>query len=161
MTIEYTKRNRQTFVFKKEGITIKKKVPVKVSLKTVMEQDGQQETFAFEEDGEFIALNDKYYLRYLEHQNGQTTPVQFRLDDGEIHIHRQGATETWLVFDPAQPTITRYRTEYGVMQLQVVTSQLDRDVDPVAPTGRLALSYRLQNNGQEIGSYQIELHFTA
>ena len=126
-----------------------------------MEQDGQHETFAFEEDGEFIVLNDKYYLRYYEHQNGQATPVQFRLDDGEVHIHRQGATETWLVFDPEQPTITRYRTEYGVMQLQVVTSRLDRDLDPTIPAGRLSLGYRLQGGGQEIGSYQIELHFTA
>ncbi|MFR0771140.1 MAG: DUF1934 domain-containing protein [Limosilactobacillus pontis] len=104
-----------------------------------MEQDGQHETFAFEEDGEFIVLNDKYYLRYYEHQNGQATPVQFRLDDGEVHIHRQGATETWLVFDPEQPTITRYRTEYGVMQLQVVTSRLDRVLDPDTP--RAGCSY--------------------
>ena len=140
---------------------IKKRVPVKVTLKTTMEQDGQQETFAFEEDGEFIALNDKYYLRYLEHQNGQTTPVQFRLDDGEGHIHRQGATETWLVFDPSQPTITRYRTAYGIMQLQVVTSRLEWELDPAVPAGRLSLSYRLRGGGQEIGSYQIELHFTA
>ncbi|PMB82278.1 DUF1934 domain-containing protein [Limosilactobacillus pontis] len=140
---------------------MKKRVPVKVSLKTTMEQDGQHETFAFEEDGEFIVLNDKYYLRYYEHQNGQATPVQFRLDDGEVHIHRQGATETWLVFDPEQPTITRYRTEYGVMQLQVVTSRLDRVLDPDTPAGRLFLCYHLQSGGQEIGSYQIELHFTA
>lgn len=126
-----------------------------------MEQDDQQETFQFEEDGEFIVLNDKYYLRYLEHQNGQATPVQFRLDDEEVHIRRQGATETWLVFDQEQPTITRYRTEYGVMQLRVVTSRLDKDLDPVTPAGRLSLHYRLQAGGQEIGSYQIELHFAA
>ena len=126
-----------------------------------MEQDGQQETFQFEEDGEFIVLNDKYYLRYLEHQNGQATPVQFRLDDEEVHIHRQGATETWLVFDQEQPTITRYRTEYGVMQLQVVTSQLDKNLDPETPAGQLSLRYRLQGGGQESGSYQIELHFVA
>ncbi len=126
-----------------------------------MEQDGQQETFQFTETGEFIVLNDKYYLRYLEHQNGQTTPVQFRLDDGEVHIRRRGTTETWLVFDQAQPTITRYRTEYGIMQLQVVTSQLDKKLAPESATGRLSLHYRLRAGDQEIGSYQIELHFAA
>ncbi|MGN1279641.1 MAG: DUF1934 domain-containing protein [Limosilactobacillus sp.] len=136
-------------------------MPVKVKLKTTMKQDGQQETFQFEEDGEFIVLNDKYYLRYLEHQNGQTTPVQFRLDDMEVHLHRQGTTETWLVFDETQPTITRYRTEYGIMQLQVLTSQLDKKLDPLAATGHLSLRYRLQASGQEIGSYQIELQFAA
>ena len=145
----------------KEGLIIKKRVPVKVSLKTTMSQDGQQEQFQFQEDGEYIVLNDKHYLRYREHQNGQVTPVQFRLDDEEVHIHRQGVTETRLVFDQQQPTITRYRTEYGTMQLQVETRQLDKRLDPLIPAGDLQLSYQLRAGEQMIGSYQIELHFTA
>lgn len=126
-----------------------------------MTQDGQQETFQFEEAGEFINLNGKYYLRYLEHQNGAVTPVRFRLDDGAVSLHRQGATETWLDFDQHRSTITRYRTEYGMMQLRVVTSRLERFLDPLVPVGRLAVDYELHVGSQIIGSYQLELQFAA
>ncbi len=143
------------------GIIIKKRIPVKVHLKTTMTQDGQQEQFHFEENGEFVELNDKHYLRYLEHQHGQATPVQFRLDEEEVHLHRQGATETRLVFNQTQPTMTRYRTAYGTMNLQVITSQLDRHLDFFAPMGKLVIAYQLRAGSQLIGSYQLELQFSA
>ena len=143
------------------GILIKKRVPVKISLRTVISQDGQQEQFNFQETGEFIELNGKHYLRYQEHQNGQVTPVQFRLDEEEVHLHRQGATETRLIFDRERPTLTRYQTEYGALTLQVVTNQLVRQVDPLAPAGRLIAAYQLRAADQLIGSYQLELQFTA
>lgn len=142
-------------------MVIKNKVPVKVQLKTTMTQDGRQEIFQFEEDGEFIDLNGKYYLRYLEHQNGAVTPVRFRLDDGAVSLHRQGATETWLDFDQHRSTVTRYRTEYGMMQLRVVTSRLERVLDPQVPTGELVVDYELHAGNQIIGSYQLELQFVA
>jgi uncharacterized beta-barrel protein YwiB (DUF1934 family) len=143
------------------GISIKKRVPVKDRLRTVISQDGQQEQFNFQEVGEFIELNGKHYLRYQEHQNGQVTPVQFRLDEEEVHLHRQGATETRLVFDRERPTISRYQTEYGALTLRVVTSQLERQVDPLAPAGRLVAAYQLRAGDQLIGSYRLELQFTA
>lgn len=142
-------------------IIIKQKMPVKVQLATTMTQDGQQDHFEFSESGEFINLNGKYYLRYLEHQNGAETPVQFRLDEGAIHLHRQGATETRLKFDLSQPTITHYRTEYGMIQLQVLTSELTTNLDPLIPAGRLTVAYELHAGEQLIGSYRLELQFSA
>lgn len=142
-------------------IAIKQKVPVKVQLTTVMTQDGQQEHFDFAESGEFINLNGKYYLRYLEHQNGVITPVQFRLDEGAVRLHRQGATETRLKFDLSQPTVTHYRTEYGMIQLRVLTSELTTSLDPLIPAGRLAVAYELHAGGQLIGSYRLQLQFSA
>lgn len=55
---------------------------------------GQEESFSFTEDGTFIEMNGKYYLRYLEHQNGQATPVQFRFEDEIVRLRRRGAVET-------------------------------------------------------------------
>lgn len=126
-----------------------------------MTQDDQQESFEFSEDGEFIDLNGKLYLRYLEHQGGVTTPVRFRLDDGEVALHRQGATETWLNFDMTAPTITRYQTEYGMMQFQVVTTELESSLDSTVPAGELKVSYQLKAGEQIIGTYQLELQFAA
>lgn len=61
-------------------MSIKSIVPVKVSLKTKMTQDGKSDHYHFEEDGQFVTLeNGQHYLRYVEHQGSQATPVQFRL----------------------------------------------------------------------------------
>ncbi|MCT3441769.1 DUF1934 family protein, partial [Limosilactobacillus fermentum] len=55
-------------------------IPVRVRLTTRMAQDGQEESYQFEEDGQLVTLaNGQRYLRYTEHQAGQATPVQFRL----------------------------------------------------------------------------------
>lgn len=131
-----------------------------VHLATTIRQDGQQESFSFDEAGNFVELNSKYYLRYVEHQNGQATPVQFRLDD-QVHLHRSGELTTLLNFDLNAPTFTRYRTQYGVIRLTVNTTQLEKTVDPAKATGKLKVNYTLATGGQVVGSYQLQLQFTA
>lgn len=137
---------------------IKKITPVQVQLTTVIEQDGQREQFTFNEAGNFVELNGKYYLRYLEHQNGQTTSVQFRLDD-HIHLHRSGELTTLLNFDLNKPLPTRYRTQYGVISLEVRTSRLEKELTPAIPAGQLAVDYSLAAAGQVVGSYRLRLQF--
>ncbi|WP_283621749.1 DUF1934 domain-containing protein [Limosilactobacillus avium] len=127
---------------------------------TTIRQDGQQENFTFSEDGNFVELNGKYYLRYVEHQNGQATPVQFRLDD-QVHLHREGAMRTQLEFDQEKETVTRYRTEYGVIRLGVVTKRLEKDLDLDVPMGHLNVDYVLKTGDQEVGNYQLQLQFKA
>lgn len=131
-----------------------------MQLSTTIRQEDEEKTFTFEEQGDFVELNGKYYLRYVEHQNGQETPVQFRLDD-QVHLHRNGEMTTILNFDPIQETVTRYRTQYGVIQLKVATSRLDKAVDPIEPSGKLEVDYTLATAGQVVGSYQLQLQFKA
>lgn len=137
---------------------IKKITPVHVHLTTVIEQEGQRERFSFDEAGNFVELNGKYYLRYLEHQQGKTTPVQFRLDD-QVHLHRSGEVTTLLNFDLAKAMPTRYQTQYGVINLEVETSRLEKKVTPATPAGQLAVDYALVAAGQTVGSYQLRLQF--
>lgn len=127
---------------------------------TTIRQGDQQEHFDFTENGDFVELNGKYYLRYVEHQQGQATPVQFRLDD-HVHLHRNGELETQLDFDSDRPTITRYRTKYGVIRLEVATSRLEKKVDPLIPAGHLDVDYTLSTGGQVVGNYQLQLQFKA
>jgi uncharacterized beta-barrel protein YwiB (DUF1934 family) len=105
-------------------------------------------------------LNGKYYLRYVEHQNGQATPVQFCLDN-QVHLHREGVMRTQLEFDQEKETVTRYRTEYGVIRLGVVTKRLEKDLDLAVPAGHLNVDYVLKTGGQEVGNYQLQLQFRA
>lgn len=139
---------------------VKKATPVHVELTTVMEQDGQQERFHFTEDGQFVNLNGKYYLRYHEHQQGQTTPVQFRLNNDELHLRRSGIRETVFTFLNRQTTKARYQTEYGIIDLEVTTNRLLADFDPIAARGNVDLEYQLVSGNQLVGTYQLQLQFS-
>lgn len=146
---------------KEEEFTIKRVVPVQVKLSSTITQEGQQERFDFDEEGTFVEMNGKYYLRYVEHQQGQATPVQVRFDEKFVRLRRQSVVETNLLFDPTQSTIMRYRTQYGLINLEVATDQLDQQLDTEKPAGHVWVSYQLKNAGQIVGSYQLELQFTA
>lgn len=134
--------------------------PVRVHLTSTIQQDGQSERFDFAEKGTFVELNGKYYLRYIEHQGNQATPVQFRLDD-QVHLHRAGDVQTRLNFDSMAPTDTRYRTDYGIIRLMVKTARLDKKIDPAIPAGRMIVEYTLSNKEQIVGTYYLQLQFTV
>lgn len=140
---------------------IKKVTPVQVKLKTTIEQDGQQDEYSFEEEGQFVQLGEKYYLRYKEHQDGQETPVQIRLSDDLVNLRRSGLRETNFDFTLERPTKSRYQTEYGMIGMEVTTDKLEIEFDPEEANGKLEVQYRLTANKQLIGTYQLQLQFSA
>ncbi len=124
--------------------------------------NGDTEKFAFHEPGRLIRLGGgQTYLRYLEHQAGQETPVQFRLDGKGVQLDRRGPKETRLQFQEDQETITRYQTEYGVIHLAVTTFELTKEINFEERWGRLTTKYQLKNAGQVLGTYRIQLQFQA
>lgn len=122
---------------------------------------GQEtEHFEFTEHGQLIRLNGgQIYLRYLEHQDQQATPVQFRFDEERVQLDRRGPRQTRLIFEEGAATTTRYQTEYGVIHLVVETRQLIKKLDFTAHQGTLQAVYRLKNQGQILGTYRIQLQF--
>lgn len=142
-------------------MNIKRAVPVHIQLTTSMEQDGQRDQYTFDEQGQFVEISGKYYLRYQEHQGGTVTPVQFRLSDNAVHLRRSGVRETNFEFQLEQPTKTRYRTEYGIIGMMVTTNRLNVEFDPEDVNGTIDLEYQLTANEQLIGTYQVQLQFAA
>ncbi|HJA73904.1 MAG TPA: DUF1934 domain-containing protein [Candidatus Limosilactobacillus faecipullorum] len=139
---------------------IKQEESVKIKLKTVTMIDGQKEEFAFEEAGRLVTLNaHQHYLTYTEHQAGQVVPVRIRLDEGQLMVTRDGARRTRLHFDPEQSTQTRYRTEYGVINLEVFTDRLLSLIDIEQANGTLRIDYRLKNGPMILGKYHLDLTF--
>ena len=139
---------------------IKEAVAVKVNLTVEAKIDGEQERFHFAEEGRLVTLNDhQHYLTYTEHQDGVATPVRIRLDEGQVSVTRDGARRTRLLFDPQAPTISHYRTEYGLLHLTVKTERLLSLHDLAAGKGHLVIKYQLHNGGGQIGDYQLDLRF--
>lgn len=127
-----------------------------------MTMGGETEKFEFFEDGQLIRLNGgQTYLRYTEHQQGQATPVQFRLDGEAMQLDRRGERATRLVFQEDGETTTRYQTEYGIIHLEVETKRLVKEVAFDEQSGSIETEYRLKNNGQVLGTYRIQLQFQA
>lgn len=125
-----------------------------------MTMGSETEHFEFTESGQLIRLNGgQIYLRYLEHQDNQETPVQFRLDEDRVQLDRRGPRQTRLVFEAGSETTTRYQTEYGIIHLGVETRQLIKKVDFTNHAGSLQAAYRLKNQGQVLGTYRIQLQF--
>ena len=59
--------------------------PVTLKLTTVIRQEGDEETFTFEENGTITPMGDTLYLRYIAHQAGLDTPVTFKMTpDAEV-----------------------------------------------------------------------------
>ena len=105
--------------------------------------------------------NGQHYLRYVEHQGSQATPVQFRLAPDEIHLVRSGAQKTHFRFANGSEHLTHYQTEYGRIALRVVTNRLDTDLNLAAIAGHVEIRYQLLMQDQLIGNYQIQLQFGA
>lgn len=120
----------------------------------------QSEDFEFHEDGQLVRLpNGGTYLCYTEHQDGSAVPMQFRLDGDSVKLNRHGAHETRLEFRADRSTTTRYETEYGIIHLEVETTDLVKELNFADHQGMLQASYHLKNNGAVLGSYRIQLQF--
>lgn len=78
-----------------------------------------------------------------------------------MRLRRRGSSETNLFLDPRQETVMRYRTQYGILNLNVVTEHLEKEVDVQQPAGQVSIKYQLKQAGQIIGSYQLELQFAG
>lgn len=141
---------------------INQTIPVKVHLTTSMEIDGNQDHFEFAEDGELIHLTDNHhFLRYVEHQQGQATPVQIAINGDQVRLTRKGPRQTKLLFVENGETISKYQTEYGMIPLHVVCDQLMQEINQEENRGQLEVHYRLKNNGQVLGTYRIKLQFES
>lgn len=137
---------------------IKTETPVKVTLRIESMIDGQFERFNFVEDGRLVTLNDhQHYLTYTEHHEGVATPVRIRLDESDFSVTRNAARRTRLQFNPAEPTVSHYQTEYGRLALTVITERLNHALDLDAGQGRVELRYQIRNGEMLIGNYYLDL----
>lgn len=124
--------------------------------------DGQHDEFEFHEDGQLIQMKGgTAYLTYVEHQDGQETPVKLKLDSDSIHLTRQGPRETNLLFKADETTVSHYQTEYGIIRLEVITQHLQNGLDLDQRTGDLKIHYQLKNGDQLLGSYRLQLQFES
>lgn len=143
--------------------TIENPIPVKIQLKTVVEQEGQIQQFTFDEVGELASLNGAHYLRYHETSSQEgSVPVTIKFsDDGTITLSRNASSRLRVTFDHRRDHETHYQTAYGMIKMTVKTTKLLSQLNLPTGIGNVAVDYELSNQGQLLGKYQIRLQFSA
>lgn len=137
-------------------------LPAEIVMETAYEQNGERHHHAFEEIGKVVYMNNNYYIRYEESQDGEKVPVTVKISpEGVVHLIRNGENTTRLTFDSEKYTQTQYKTPQGIMQIRVETADLKVSYYDRPFAGRVSVDYQLYLGEQKLGTYQIRLRFTT
>lgn len=110
-------------------------------------------------DAEYYRRADSHYLFYEEDLEGQSEPLKTRVKfrEGFVEVTRQGGIESRMVFEPGKSRRTEYPTPYGKLFLDVVTDRVRVEKRPENVCPRVTVEYVLENAGQQMGSYFLEI----
>lgn len=135
-------------------------IPIKVKIKTHIEQDGKFEDFSFNEDGLFFQKGTAIYIRYQETNPLGKVPVTMKFaDDGTIQLRRHASSDLRLVFDVKQKMLSKYRTPAGLMDIITDTKLINFKYQEVPLNGDVAIDYNLIAGEEVVGQYKIRLQF--
>lgn len=113
---------------------------------------------------EYFQKGETRYLFYEEQPEGFPAPLKTRikLKHQTLEIHRQGPGGSTMYFAPGQTYRTEYPTPYGVLLLDIVTTDLQvEEVPMVAPAAaswpKVKIGYMLRCEGELMGRYEISI----
>ncbi|MSE21040.1 DUF1934 family protein [Lactobacillus parabuchneri] len=136
-------------------------VPVQIHLEINILQEGQRSNFVFDVVGQLVRVGTSIYIRYNEDADEGPVPVTIKIsDDGNIKLTRSGENRLQLIFSDGKRIAAHYRTPYGMMDVQTVTSALDTEILSSPLRGNVGVDYLLYAGDQLLGKYNIRLQFT-
>lgn len=124
---------------------MEKKAIIKVISNASMEDEDIIEVTS---PGKYIKLEDGYKAIYEETElsgmEGTTTTVNIRTD--EVILEREGTTTTKMVFNEEEPCVSLYNTPYGMLEITIVTDELNIDMDEYGC--EISINYSMAVAGQ-------------
>lgn len=145
---------------------MKNGIEVKVNLKTTITVNNEKEVHVFNVSGQAVKMGETLYLRYEEHYELETgeslkIPVTMKFEaDGVMHLTRAAEQRIKMSFDLTKPQATNYRTPYGMMMIDVVTTKAHLVLNDNPVTGEAIIDYQLKAGTEKLGDYQLDLRFT-
>ena len=138
-------------------LTVTNGKPIKITIKTLQQQDGQLNKYQQEFSGRLAKVKENTYLRYEEDQN---LIVTFKVDEKGIWLTRNGLQmKLRLYFDEAKHYETNYQTPFGAIKLTCQTQKVLFEEENAK--GQLAVDYQLFSGEELLGEYNIRLQFEA
>lgn len=102
-----------------------KQVTIKIK-STQMATDGDKDTIELVTEGKYYEKNNCLFLVYDESElsgmEGSTTTVKIK--DQQVMMKRFGTNESELVFEQGETHATIYKTPFGSMDMEIITSEV-------------------------------------
>jgi uncharacterized beta-barrel protein YwiB (DUF1934 family) len=94
-------------------------------------QDGEEDKIEFFTEGKYYEKNNKKYFSYKEGKltgmEGSTTIII--VDENKLTINRNGSNKSKMVFVLNKKTYTKYKTPYGIFEMEIITNSLILDLE--------------------------------
>ena len=135
-------------------------MPVKITVKTVIRNGQEEETYELITFGHYYKKTNSFFLRYDEMMEGDmviNTVVKMSSQEGSIL--RNGAIKMRLPFQKNKTLIGSYESPYGILEMKTSTKQISHKFDENVKEGEIDLLYDLRMDGSLAGTYQVNIIF--
>ena len=135
---------------------------VKIKLNSfILPTDGESENYEMWLSGSLIKKSGKTYLRYVEELDEKEIRTTVKMGEGQAVILRNGGVNMRLPFNREYNQNGHYETQFGSMPIEIKTDQLVyKHREETMISGEFKVHYDLIINGQSVGKYKLEIHYS-
>ncbi|MFK2825649.1 DUF1934 domain-containing protein [Bacillus sp. B190/17] len=138
-------------------------IPVNIHLTTVIEHEGEKETYELLLPGEFYEKNGTCFLKYDEIQEEGTVQTIVKFSENSTVILRSGAVNMRLPFNKKEQMNGSYTSPHGTLAMITQTKQLSHShtYKESQLEGTFQLDYHLLMQGTPVGNYTLKITFKS
>ena len=119
---------------------------VKINISTIQyDEHSKVDTINISTIGTLHKKNNDVYLMYKENHEGVEVTTSMKISGKEITIKRFGGSNSTMVFEKDKTHTTKYRTPYGLFNIETYTRYLSITVDDSKPI-KIDLDYDIKVN---------------
>lgn len=130
---------------------MKQETPITIHVKSVIEDDGNEEVIEFRTAGFYYVKQNKVYLSYYEEHDLGKVKTIVKVSEGEVLVMRSGAVKMNQRFVTGASTIAKYKMSFGELELKTSTKSIQSDLGE--EQGRISIAYDMH-----VGDEQQHLH---
>ncbi|MGL4875291.1 MAG: DUF1934 domain-containing protein [Clostridium sp.] len=137
---------------------MKKDAIIKIISNATMENDELIEVLTH---GIYEIEKDLYKVTYDETELSgmEGTKTRLVIEEEIITLERIGKTSTKMIFKKGEVTVALYNTPYGMLELEIFTKSLKKDINENG--GKILIQYEMRIIGQQAFQTKISLDIEA
>ncbi|AQS54061.1 hypothetical protein BW727_101696 [Jeotgalibaca dankookensis] len=143
-------------------MSIKKGTLVEYRMETIVKQEGQEEIFLFEGQGQIVEMGEWLYLRYTEAET--TNKVTIKLSRaGMMTIIRRSGSDllSRISLDSNKKGSAQIPTQAGMIEIQTNAQKMLQNYQEQPFSGQIQVVYTIGTKEQMLGNYELSLQFTT
>ncbi|MBU8787607.1 DUF1934 family protein [Bacillus glycinifermentans] len=142
---------------KKGCVGMDRETPVKIHVKSVIQEGSDLETIEFRTTGFYYMKKDKLYLTYHEEHEAGKVKTIVKASENEVLVMRSGAIEMKQRFLKGSRTVTHYKMPFGQLELGVDTK--DISVQPQKENGDINIVYDMLVSGDQKHLHKMSISY--